>query len=142
VGLSRDWLKQEGGADIPDLDSLQTDACAPEYHYHPVSQKLVLESKEHMAKVRKVRSPDEWDAIALTFAEPVTSNRETQPRSPAPAGPERGCDETVAGGFLETTVAAPQLPILRASVNADPCPCPKHALTAAKVGNATLEIMR
>ena len=71
-GLSRDWLKQEGGADIPDLDSLQTDACAPEYHYHPVSQKLVLESKEHMQKVRKVRSPDEWDAIALTFAEPVS----------------------------------------------------------------------
>jgi hypothetical protein len=76
-GLSRDWLKQEGGADIPDLDSLQTDACAPEYHYHPVSQKLVLESKEHMRSVRKVRSPDEWDAIALTFAEPV--GKKTQP---------------------------------------------------------------
>jgi hypothetical protein len=84
-GLSRDWLKQEGGADIPDLDSLQTDACAPEYHYHPVSQKLVLESKEHMAKVRKVRSPDEWDAIALTFAEPV---RERPIETARPATPQ------------------------------------------------------
>jgi hypothetical protein len=29
-----------------------------------------LESKEDMRK-RKVSSPDDWDAIALTFAEPV-----------------------------------------------------------------------
>lgn len=79
-GISRDWLKQEGGADIPDLDSLQTDACAPGYHYHPVSQKLVLESKEHMQKVRKVRSPDEWDSIALTFAEPVVAASQAKPR--------------------------------------------------------------
>jgi hypothetical protein len=26
-GLSKDWLEDEGGADIPDLDSLQADAC-------------------------------------------------------------------------------------------------------------------
>ena len=70
-GLSRDWLEEEGGADIPDKDSLQADACGPGYHYHPVNSKLVLESKEHMRLVRKIRSPDEWDAIALTFAEPV-----------------------------------------------------------------------
>lgn len=69
--LSRDWLQDQGGADIPDLDSLQSDACGPGYHYHPVNAKLVLESKEHMRDVRKIRSPDEWDAIALTFAEPV-----------------------------------------------------------------------
>jgi len=31
---------------------------------------LLLESKEHMRQ-RGIRSPDEWDAIALTFAEPV-----------------------------------------------------------------------
>lgn len=82
-GLSRDWLKQPGGADIPDSDSLQVDACAPGYHYHPVSQKLVLESKEHIQKVRKLRSPDEWDAVALTFAEPVDEERErdSAPRS-------------------------------------------------------------
>jgi hypothetical protein len=85
-GLSRDWLKQEGGVDIPDLDSLQVDACAPEYHYHPVTQKLVLESKEHMAKVRKVRSPDEWDAVALTFAEPVSTRVAPKPARPAFSG--------------------------------------------------------
>lgn len=81
-GLSRDWLKQEGGVDIPDLDSLQVDACAPGYHYHPVSQKLVLESKEHIQKVRKLRSPDEWDAVALTFAEPVNEDAPVIQRQP------------------------------------------------------------
>lgn len=86
--LSRDWLKQEGGADIPDLDSLQTDACAPGFHYHPVTQKLVLESKEHMRNVRKLRSPDEWDAIVLTFAEPVAERpAPSKPKVPAMRGP-------------------------------------------------------
>jgi hypothetical protein len=66
---SRDWLDEVGGADIPDLDSLQADACGPGYSYD-VNQRLLLESKEHM-RARGVRSPDEWDAIVLTFAEPV-----------------------------------------------------------------------
>lgn len=66
---SRDWLDEEGGADIPDRDSLQADACGPSYH-HDTNQRLLLESKEHM-RSRGLRSPDEWDAIALTFAEPV-----------------------------------------------------------------------
>ena len=67
---SRDWLSEPGGAQIPDVDSLQADACGPEYHYN-ANQYLLIESKEHMRDVRKVRSPDEWDAVALTFAEPV-----------------------------------------------------------------------
>lgn len=66
---SRDWLDAEGGADIPDLDSLQADACGPGYKYDSYSR-LVLEKKEDMRR-RGVRSPDEWDAVALTFAEPV-----------------------------------------------------------------------
>jgi len=66
---SRDWLNEEGGADIPDRDSLQADACGPSYQYD-ANQRVQLESKEHMRK-RGIRSPDEWDAIALTFAEPV-----------------------------------------------------------------------
>jgi len=33
-------------------------------------QRLLIESKEHM-RGRGVRSPDEWDAVAATFAEPV-----------------------------------------------------------------------
>jgi hypothetical protein len=70
---SRDWLKEIGGADIPDQDSLQADACGPGYHYNANSY-LLLESKEHMRDVRKLRSPDEWDSVALTFAEPVAES--------------------------------------------------------------------
>jgi hypothetical protein len=66
---SRDWLDEPGGASIPDEDSLQADACGPSYHYNANSY-LLLEAKEHM-RARGVRSPDEWDAVALTFAEPV-----------------------------------------------------------------------
>lgn len=67
---SRDWLREVGGADIPDLDSLQADACGPGYGYD-ANQRIWLEKKEDMRR-RGVRSPDEWDAVALTFAEPVT----------------------------------------------------------------------
>jgi hypothetical protein len=66
---SRDWLDEPGGADIPDEDSLQADACGPSYHYD-ANSRLLIESKEHM-RDRGLRSPDEWDAVALTFAEPV-----------------------------------------------------------------------
>lgn len=66
---SKDWLDDPAGVDIPDLDSLQADACAPGYSYDN-NQRLLLESKEHM-RSRGVRSPDEWDAVVLTFAEPV-----------------------------------------------------------------------
>lgn len=69
------WLTQEGGADIPDEDSLQADACAPGYYYD-MDQHLLLESKDHMRQ-RGTRSPDEWDAVALTFAEPV---KQTKPK--------------------------------------------------------------
>lgn len=66
---SRDWLDAEGGADIPDSDVLQADACGPGYKYDSNSR-VLLEKKEDMRR-RGVKSPDEWDAVALTFAEPV-----------------------------------------------------------------------
>lgn len=66
---SRDWLQQEGGADIPDSDSLHADACGPGYKYDSDSR-LLIEKKEDMRR-RGVPSPDEWDAVVLTFAEPV-----------------------------------------------------------------------
>jgi hypothetical protein len=66
---SREWLEDAAGAAIPDRDSLQADACGPTYTYDSNSR-LKLESKDHM-RARGVRSPDEWDAVALTFAEPV-----------------------------------------------------------------------
>lgn len=74
---SRDWLDDVGGASLPDKDGLQADACAPSYRYD-VNQRLLLESKEDMRR-RGMRSPDEWDAVALTFAEPVTENTWAQP---------------------------------------------------------------
>lgn len=66
---SKQWLEDVGEADLPDLDSLQSDACAPGYKYNMYGQ-LLIEAKQDMKK-RGMRSPDEWDAIALTFAEPV-----------------------------------------------------------------------
>ncbi|CDP52346.1 Phage protein [Devosia sp. DBB001] len=81
---SRDWLDDSGGADIPDLDSLQADACGPGYHYNANSY-LLMESKEHMREVRRLRSPDEWDAVVLTFAEPVAPRR-TRERPAARGG--------------------------------------------------------
>jgi hypothetical protein len=71
-GNSRDWLENEGGADIPDSDALHADAVGPGYKYDSISR-VQLESKDDMIK-RGIRSPDEWDAVALTFAEPVHDN--------------------------------------------------------------------
>jgi hypothetical protein len=81
---SRDWLDEPGGADVPDEDSLQTDACAPQYHYNS-NQYLLIESKEKMRK-RGVRSPDEWDAVALTFAAPVREKPKRTSQRNAVAG--------------------------------------------------------
>ncbi len=66
---SRKWLQDEAGVDIPDSDSLQADATSPGYSYDS-STRLLLESKDSIRR-RGFPSPDEWDAVALTFAEPV-----------------------------------------------------------------------
>jgi hypothetical protein len=66
---SKQWLEDPAGAQIPDSDSLQADACGPAYRYDS-NTRLVLESKADMRR-RGLSSPDEWDAVALTFAEPV-----------------------------------------------------------------------
>jgi hypothetical protein len=68
---SREWLEDPAGAALPDSDALQADACGPAYGFDSHSR-LKLESKEHM-RARGAKSPDEWDAVALTFAEPVAS---------------------------------------------------------------------
>lgn len=66
---SKEWLEDPMGVDIPDEGIFQSDAVGPSYKYDS-AQRLQLESKESMRK-RGVRSPDIWDAVALTFAEPV-----------------------------------------------------------------------
>ena len=66
---SKEWLEDQAGAQIPDSDSLQADACGPGFSYDSHTR-LKLEAKDRM-RARGMASPDEWDAVALTFAEPV-----------------------------------------------------------------------
>jgi hypothetical protein len=72
---SKEWLDDPLGVDIPDDSAFQSDAVGPSYKYDS-NQRLVLESKEQM-RHRGVRSPDIWDAVVLTFAEPVYSKKGT-----------------------------------------------------------------
>lgn len=62
----RDWLKF--GA-IDDDTTLETDLTSVEYD-HNAKDQLRLEAKEHMKK-RGLASPDDGDALAMTFAYPV-----------------------------------------------------------------------
>jgi len=55
---------------VPDSDALEQDLCAPQYTYDS-SRRLKLESKEVMRR-RGIHSPDRADALALTFAVPMT----------------------------------------------------------------------
>lgn len=69
-GLMRDWLSDESlPPDIPDDDSLHAELTGPAYSYDS-SGRVVLERKEDMRK-RGIHSPDQADALALTFAFPV-----------------------------------------------------------------------
>jgi len=68
---SREWLQDAAGASIPDDDALQADACGPSYRYDSHTR-VAIEKNEDMRR-RGVPSPDLWDAVALTFAEPVAS---------------------------------------------------------------------
>ena len=61
----REWLK---GASIPNDQDLKVDLTALRYTYR--AGELLLESKDD-AKKRGVKSPDDGDALALTFAEPT-----------------------------------------------------------------------
>lgn len=67
----KEWLPK-GAIDTRDMDRkgrLAADLAAPGYHLDK-SNKLVLESKESLQK-RGIASPDDADALALTFAMPV-----------------------------------------------------------------------
>jgi hypothetical protein len=76
-GKSKEWLELPGGVQIPDSDALQADACGPGYRYDSLTR-LVLEKKEDMRR-RGAKSPDEWDAVALTFAKPVAAPAPKKP---------------------------------------------------------------
>lgn len=65
--LLRDWLS---GAAIDNDPQLESDLIGPEYRYHPSTHQLMLERKDEMEK-RGLASPDDAEALALTFAQPV-----------------------------------------------------------------------
>ena len=66
---SRKWLQDAAGVSLPDSHALQADACGPSYRYDSRSR-LLIEDKDSMRR-RGIPSPDEWDAVALTLAEPI-----------------------------------------------------------------------
>jgi intein/homing endonuclease len=74
-GTMREWLASTP-CSIPDKDSLQADLCSTKYTFDSNSR-LRIEKKELMKK-RGLRSPDEADALALTFALPATALMETK----------------------------------------------------------------
>ena len=65
------WLKSDEGVDIPDSDSLHADLIAPAYSFNS-RQQMVLQTKEDMRK-DGIPSPDEAEALILTFAYQVRS---------------------------------------------------------------------
>jgi hypothetical protein len=74
----KDWLLK--GA-IDDLDALEVGLAAPGYHMNR-ENKLVLESKQELIK-RGEASPDDADALALTWAQPVAPVKKSAPRRPS-----------------------------------------------------------
>jgi len=77
-GKMKQWLK-DGGA-IPDIQDLCNDLIGPEafsVQTGPNAGKLILESKDAMQR-REIASPDDGDALALTFAFPVLNKSQRQ----------------------------------------------------------------
>jgi hypothetical protein len=64
---------------LPDRDSLQADLVSCGYRYDS-SGRMVLESKQDMRR-RGVPSPDEGDAVALCFSEPVIAVAPPKPHT-------------------------------------------------------------
>lgn len=70
-GEMRDWLK---GASIPKDDDLYIDLTGRQFGYR--AGEIILESKDQM-KSRGLKSPDDGDSLALTFAVPVQAAPDT-----------------------------------------------------------------
>lgn len=71
-GNMRDWFRT-GSVAIPDDPDLKMDLIGPEYGFDS-KDRIILERKEDM-KSRGLASPDDADALALTFAENVVPRR-------------------------------------------------------------------
>lgn len=70
-----EWLRF--GGQIPDDETLKRDLAAPCYKMLPSNQ-ILLESKDEL-RARGLPSPDCGDALALTFAEPISPRAHQQP---------------------------------------------------------------
>ena len=73
----KEWF-QDFTVSIPNRSELKTDLCSLQYKFNAMGQ-YVLEDKES-AKKRGVKSPDEADAVALTFAKHVKPQQSTIPK--------------------------------------------------------------
>lgn len=94
---SREWLEDQAGVDIPDSDELQADATGPSFKYDSMTR-LVIEKKEDMRK-RGVKSPDLWDAVALTFAEYIPPSVSEEEARDAYRSRGDGWDEGSSNGW-------------------------------------------
>jgi hypothetical protein len=72
----RDFLTR---GSIDKSQDLETDLTGPGYH-HDKHDRMVLESKEEMLK-RGLASPDDGDALALTFAQQVQPTHLKEPEA-------------------------------------------------------------
>ena len=80
----KEWLPT--GSIDPNDEQLEIDLTGPGFHFNKSNQ-LVLESKEQMQK-RGIASPDDGDALALTFAQSVAPLPKDKPGSHHPySGP-------------------------------------------------------
>jgi len=78
------WLSDENEeVEIPDSDSLQADLCSSLYR-RDSHDRIVLLSKDQIKKEFGF-SPDEGDALVLTFAEPVKPKKKRGTKTHAPA---------------------------------------------------------
>jgi hypothetical protein len=78
----RDWIA--AGGVIPRHTRLMQDLAAPTYRFD-VQDRMALESKDDL-KARGLPSPDEGDALALTFAFPVRKDRNLRRQAAHMAG--------------------------------------------------------
>lgn len=82
-GEMKEWLL-DFPSQIPDNDSLHADLCNIKYKFDSKTR-LLMEKKEDMKK-RGIRSPDEGDALALTFALPDLAMLEQKKKTYANIG--------------------------------------------------------
>ena len=75
-----EWL--QAGGTLPNDSQLETDLTGPEYT-HDKKDRLILTPKERMTEELGLASPDDGDALACTFAQPVAQKDHGKHHPPA-----------------------------------------------------------